>query len=785
MKTKINSSKDSISPGNKPAPLVFRRPVSSSPTDIFSKTRKEQFQKAVTEKNPLALPTFEEQGASVQAKLLRLNNNPDYRKLNSRERIGVRARIYNEYVVPSFKVKGLNPPDIKLWLKQTTPERVGYIHPEDYLASPSLKAAQDFGYGILDRANKIAMFGVKLENKALMAQFGIAHFFAEHSPVGSSKLVSNIEANKKAVQKIAQKTTDIAQSSLNYTNFFLDNHPREGFLASAPRWTGEQVAMLPFYEAVSAGMEAAGVKPAAEKIVGNISTKLASSKIGQFVGRRLYSAANFFTSSIITGDSKKEATANAVGAAAVETGLGAIASTPLIKKWAANIIAMGGKPLAEEVANTAIAESTFGRLDHESITNTAFNGRVIETRLPKEKGFRAGYFEHQGERYEYKTPEERFQIYEALEKRLLEHRKSTDPVWHSVMQAEKMSVESIALRNFNKPLAKMSEEEIASVLQRRMELIAEAEYELPAHVGDLNKMDVAEANEKDFAEHPIAGRYSAEMKAEGFPDVDEVVNEEQVRAIEEQTGIKSTKGTVAKIAKVRTKKEKEITSGFASLNADEFTKNRDETIAYFRNPKYERLAADGTRIGRRDKRPWNVRLAAENTAQFIETLKEADGDRINFENPYHRMLYHWSNRDKLPKPVREKLLREMKKQVATGPRPRYNMKSSDFNQEADWALVHLQLLAQSGRLGSEGNIFHSSKFGGPENWTPWQADLQTEVEKQELKTLTALTTRHPEARKALRSATKKLQTMRFEAKSAEEWLLYNEGINKYLKTGIF
>lgn len=739
-----------------------------------------------------------------------------YQALSPEHKVETRAKMYDMYVAPSFKAAGLVPPDKKIWLLGTKEAHSSIIDPKSYFESPSLQVAHDMALGAVNRAQKILAFGVSLSNKQLMAQFGLEKLIASNIP-----FTDHVAAVKVAdVQELVEKRqmsrmANFVQDGINQTNFLMETHPREGLLASAPRWTGEQVVMLPFYEAVGAGfgLGAQALKgrvalgtaegPAA-KGVQNLSKMLATSKIGQFVGKRLYNAANFFVSSIITGDSTKEATQNAVGAAAFETvaePIGkAIASTSLIKRWTANLISMGGKPLAQEMSQSAISEELqhgfgienipFGRSLKEGEVGNVVVGSPYTHSLgdivvaPSEDKSHLGYLIHDGEVFPYKSAEEQQATYNMLAERAEQRRKVEDPVLHRMFEAEKLSADSIAMRHFGTPLRKMNPEQIAQVLKRRMELIDEATYELPAHVPDLNKMTVEQENAKESVESPIFGNFAAQMKAAGFPDIDEVVNGEQVRDIEKQTGIVSSKGAVEKIDKVR---NPAITKAKGKITPEAFAQHRVDTNAYFRNPNkgLERRAADGTLIGGRDKRSWNARLKAENTEEFVDTLKAADGDRIKFENPYHRMLFHWANRDQLPQPVREKLLREMKKISETGAKPRYNLIAKDFNMEADWALQHLQLLAQSGRLGTERNIFASSKFGGPENWTPWQAELQTEVDKQELKTLNTLVERHPEAKKALQSSLKKFQAQRFNSQSPEEWAKYNSVINQYLKLGIF
>jgi hypothetical protein len=321
---------------------------------------------------------------------------------------------------------------------------------------------------------------------------------------------------------------------------------------------------------------------------------------------------------------------------------------------------------------------------------------------------------------------------------------------------------------------------------RRLELIREAEFELPSHVPDLNKAEVEHSNAQEMAENPMFARAAAEL-AQLFPDIklDDVVNENQINDIEKQTGIINNDAVAKKVSDSKeivlakpTPKGKD-----KKISPELFASHRVDSVSYFKNPAKagERRAADGTLIGGRDKRSWNERMKAENTEDFIETLKAADGNRIKFENPYHRMLYHWANRDSLPTAVRDKLLREMKK--VSEKSGRYGLSSADFSREADWALVHLTKLAHTGRLSAERNMFASTHLQGPMAFSPWQVELQTEIDQQEMDYLKKTMSRHPQGGKALEATIKMFQANRFNAKTPDEWLLYHKVIGN-LKTGM-
>jgi hypothetical protein len=264
----------------------------------------------------------------------------------------------------------------------------------------------------------------------------------------------------------------------------------------------------------------------------------------------------------------------------------------------------------------------------------------------------------------------------------------------------------------------------------------EAEYEMPALVPDLNKMEVQSDHEQSVAESPAYATLSHQLD-QLLPSQDgiSVVNASQVEANQIMTGIKDNNKKAAEVQSVResdplalpkdlagakpryrtnklqfddprdlalytvardfTKSEsdnpnssrhadylsyikrvapelkspeiiegrqvrariKELSKGVeegatirvprsdflteakaktTTISGEGFAQHRVDTIAYFKNPSSnsQKLASDGTIIGGRDKRTWNQRLKAENFDQFIDTLKQADGNRIQFENPY-------------------------------------------------------------------------------------------------------------------------------------------------------
>jgi hypothetical protein len=225
----------------------------------------------------------------------------------------------------------------------------------------------------------------------------------------------------------------------------------------------------------------------------------------------------------------------------------------------------------------------------------------------------------------------------------------------------------------------------------------------------------------------------------------------------------------------------------SKIDAKAFASHKVDTIAYFRNPTNatERLAADGTTIGGRDKRTWNQRLKDENAKEFINTLKRADGNFIKFESDYHRLLFHFANRPAMKsaltpevyKAFDDKLFREIQKHHP-------NMTRTGAQHEADRLMNHLQLLAQSGTLTKKQNIFKSTLTKGAD-FTKWQGDLHTEVEEQEMKFLTRTIKQHPHSLKAMQGIVEIFQTARRVSMGVpNEWETMNKVIQNLISGSI-
>ena len=692
---------------------------------------------------------------------------PEYANLSTQGKIVLRANIYQKYVQPAYTKAGAKPPDLKAWLLGSTSEEIGKVNPEEFFASKSIQAAHDLGHSFIDGVHTIVQAGAALSHADFSQDVGLAKFFVRHIPF--AEVVDTSAQMKAAGDKFYENlathgpTNAIATGS----DFYLQSHPRSGFLASAPSWTGEQLAMLPLYEAINPATEgavAAAGSVAAKILPKTFTETLLGTKVGQgvasrlmsavakFTGRRAEDAATGFATGKLLNEDNAQATSDAAswalmgglaegvtpairGAAtlhgkAMNAGMPEIQSIlhvtdDTIKDWDANKFAVGGRPFAEQVHQAAVVE---------------------------EEGLH--------------TP--------------ATDREKTDPVLHKVIQGDRHTLNALAQRHYGETYGNLSRGKRDIIKQRKLELLAEAEHELPARLPDLQAAEVQEDINKQVATSPRfaavqQGLQELSKKIPGiFEDTTKIVTEGKVEANKVVTGMKNPTRKAAELPSTRESVKPVDTE---DLTLEGFASRREDTVAYFRN-REPRRAADGTLIGNRDKRPWNVRLKAENQEQFVETLKEADGNHINFENPYHRMLYHWANRDSLPEPVRDKLLREMKKYNENQKEPQF-LNSKELSAASDRLLVHLMKLVNTGRLVNEGNVFKSTNLNDA-HFTKWQTQLSTEIEDKEWKALQHSLKLYPAQKDTLERGLLLLQKDRKANKSAEEWFKFTTAIHDHL-----
>jgi hypothetical protein len=488
---------------------------------------------------------------------------------------------------------------------------------------------------------------------------------------------------------------------------------------------------------------------------------LAVSPVGKFVAKRFLDATEGFTAGLVTtGGSTKGGVEGAIAnpiaspliGGAANLGVKAIikiASSPLIKKWTANTIAMAGKPFAEDLTQSAFSEmqplewwlkhgEEAGIKEYKGAQHVGPNMFIF----PKTET--SGYFVKDGQSYWYGDAQQRQLVFNHLHQDHLQLRVTEDLITHKLHEAEKQAIDSIAMAKFGKPLADLGEDEKMQVLGHRMKLIGEAAEEAPVHLPELHAAEVQHDIGEARQTRPLMNNFMSELEKLGveFPSA---VAENDTKAIAKQTGISNTKGASKKIAKaIAIKGEKIDPASFASHNVN--------TNAYFRNPRNRTQVAEA--VSDRSKAGLN---------KFIDTLRAADGSKIHFEDQTHRMLYHLGNKPE--RAMSDALIYRL--QQVKG----YENKSpKEIREEANWLHVHLYDLARSGRLYTEGNVFRSTKLGGPMSWTKWQKPLSSEGDLNMVQATRKALKQHPEALKSFNSLVRTLQKAAIKTNTPEEYL---------------
>lgn len=612
---------------------------------------------------------------------------------------------------------------------------------------------QDLGAGFSKGVSNLELFGTKVANHAWLGAWNLAEHFATRNisdPKEHSEAIAKYEEQKQKFQTTKTLTNKIAalKSQVQTADFWLQSHPRDTVLGSLDGAIGENLAQLPLYEAIGAaglggklGQSIKIGKPFVSGVTGEVgervvqlsrsslTEKLAQSKIGGWVAKRFIDASDGYLASLATsGGSTSEAKSGAIGfgagGAAVE-GAGKVlkvASMPLIKKWTANTVAMAGKPFAEELANSAMAEEE-ELLKHADSEPNKSTGEGL-----------------------------------AFIKKQQELRSVNDPIMSKLYNVEKSSQSAIAQTIYGKKLNQLSQKQRTIVLARRMELIHEAASEAPVHLPELMKDEVKHNLDTVRKANPeIHAQLSKYEKMFGV-DFAATQASNDIETVAKNTGTSNAPHAATRVEKAdittNPKVKKIDPKQFASLNSG--------SVSYMTAPRNRVEVANA--VSDRSKAGLN---------KFIDLLKASTSNTIHFEDPAHLMLFHYANRAELPPAVSDSLLYRIRQT-----RGYENAKPADIRKEADWLHVHLLQMARTEHLTSEGNTFRSTKLGGPMSWTPWQKQLSEESDAIDIKSIQDSLKQHPHALKGFNTTIKTLRNTRANIKTPEDYLKYMRALSE-------
>lgn len=700
------------------------------------------------------LPTFAERGTAIAKRLEEVKANPKYQALPKERQDKVRASIYKKYVPASYSGFHLPVPDEKTWVGATGTD---YYHFNDeklsdsYGKSKNREQQQDIGAGFQKGVASIKLFGARVANKAFMSMYNLAEHFSHPNnymtPVERDSYEhKQLENFKKTDTMRAVKNFEDAQKQkIQGADFWLQTHPRDTTIGKLDGSIGENLASLPIYEAM--GALGAGEKLVAGASKLSFTAKLAKTPIGSWVSKRLVEATDGFLATLVTsGGDTKEAVGGAVGFAAGGAAVGAaskvikVASAPLIKKWTANTVAMGGIPFAQELAQSAA---------HETEQEVAHEGSEIADlkRASQIKDF----VKDTTAQAEARTN----MVREWKAKQ--EERAHFDPIMHKLHNGEKVAQDSIALALYGKRQNMLSKNQRALVLERRMSLIKQAASEAPVHLPELHENEVEHEIGEVRKQNPIMNSYMAEFEKMGI-NFSRAITDANTEVIARETGISNVEAAGNKVVKaVKNAKPKGEKVTSASLNF-----HIDNSLNYFRAPRNRKQFAE--LVSYRSQASFD---------KFYAGLKEANGDLpFKFEKPEHRLLYnyHLSKQlePKLQRPLREAILRQITKFKAFQGTSLPELRKI-VAKEAGYFDNHLHTYARTGELYNGDNIYATTELGGRMSFTKWQMAAERETDKMIITGTQKALKQHPKSLKAFNATIKTLKAQRNKVQTPEEF----------------
>ena len=314
---------------------------------------------------------------------------------------------------------------------------------------------------------------------------------------------------------------------------------------------------------------------------------------------------------------------------------------------------MGGKPLAQELAHSAMAEAEVeASHEGEGIAQIKRAEQILSFIRDKTltATARAEYEKDLG-----KLGAQQKQRAEevAAWKERQEQRARLDPIVHKLHEGEKVSLNSIAIAQFKKILNQLSKNQRALVLAKRMDLIDQAAREAPVHLPELHHDEVEHNIQEARAANPIMNAFMAEDEKLFGVKFADAVTENQAQQVAHETGIANEPAAGRKVRKVQKEVGAEPTSKPISLQA--VLKGHAESLSYFRAPRNRKGLIEA--ISDRSDKAFD---------RFYDKLKEANGNLgFRFELPEQRLLYNYGIAKQLDPEMKRSLqdgiLRQFKK----------------------------------------------------------------------------------------------------------------------------
>jgi hypothetical protein len=630
----------------------------------------------------------------------RIMANPHYQKLDRHQQFELRGHYYDRYVAPGYAGSKLPIPDKRTWVEGVT--KHGF-KPDDYytgINSPVPQLANLLA-GAEESAGSI-LKGSLNAGIWVGKEATLGYLGLNHFFTNASS--EEVQQDTKTVTDVTKKAqrvvNKISHDTIQDAQFWMQTHPSKNMAEKAASFVGENIVQLPLYTSLGAARGA--ITP------GNLTKAIeAGGATGKIVASALGGAADALMGSVLQGQSKEETKSNMAafaGLSAFGEGV-SIAGSALIKKFSAHVIANGGKPLMEAVTSEA---------EHELVT-----GKVNGKPASKIEDLHAAHEE--------------------------------DPIKTKLVTAEKTSLNSLAIQKYQKPLNQLSQKQRQAVREARASLAEDAVREMPVHMPETAKANAVAAVQETMKSDPEGAAWDLAMqKKYGINFTEELAKTEQ-EATAKQTGIKSSQGATKRVTASTERVNKGNEHRLTKAQEEEprrFAQMKIDHLAYFKNPSGSASKA------KFDYRKW---LDGMDSPDFIKELRDHIGNQWFFEKPQHLLEYALSYRKELPSVFAGRVVKELEELDPEGDVHKWYASAIKRDK-------HLENMATTGRLWTEGNIFRSSKFAPGTRATKWQVQLNKEaqaIKKNEKNTLAAKmkpTQKHyPDAAKLAQSMLDKLQ----------------------------
>lgn len=690
--------------------------------------------------------------AALLARADRITSDGKFKALPADNQKRVLSDYYDRFVAPGYTSLGYQAPDKDLWLREM-PKETGKLDSRSFFSSTNMRQAQLESAGIKTGAESLfkGMFygGVWLGKQESYAALGLSHFFGATGGKVYDQQKNYIEMQDKK----NKETIDKASLGLfDSNNFWLQTHPSKNWTDKLETSIGEQVIQLPLYEAIGAGRLAIAGKAGL-----NLSTTLGTSKLGQFVGRRIAEGADAYVGAMLQNKDQSSRfgdMAAFMGFGSTLEGLGAALKLPsrfLIKQFTSRMAAMGGHSLMEAASDAADEELSKGILGWSN------DGKRIS--IHSEDGER-GHIAVGDEKYPYSSKD----MQQHLINGFIRDHHINDPVHATIINAEKMTLSALSIDKFGKFWEELNDGEKQVLRISRNQITKEAINEAAIHNPDIAAKQTAHELQADVKGNPVlAQRIAQAEKASGIKVSDAVTAAEQDK-VSQESGVKQSQGTIEKALRKpkEAPKASPITQEAKEQEPRKFAQMKTNFIAYYKNN-----SSSSKTMGSLGKE-----IKDMDSEEFVHSIMEQIGNNFKFENSEHALLWANSFRNELPKPFQKRLIEELhdinpKETVA-----KWDEQSKNLG-------MHMQELAYTGRLFSQGNIFRSTKV---EDWTTktgWQLQLRDELETRELQVLKKVMQRYPKAYKQAVTITKQMQAMRREAVNVDQYANMTDTIREY------